>query len=361
MASFGSGGAESLVVSLTKEFIDNGHTASVVVLVDSSDIGASETFEVARKAELSSAGATITSLSLPNRRNIFVGAKKLRSAIKSISPDIIHVHTPQALVYLLLLRPKCKIVYTHHNVSTNFPPFLFRLFDHIVSAYVAISPQCRNMLRKHVNQPLIDIKNGVSANFALPQKRISCAIDPIILSVGLLSAQKNYPLLITAAKLVCAELAQQNRHPKFKIVGGGDNLAEYRQQVSDLGLSDYIEFLGTRTDVAALMASADMMVNSSLWEGLPIALIEAAMAGLPIVATDVGGNCEVVIDGHNGKLVASGEQNALAEAIIEIASPQYDYTQSSQNSVAVGSEFTIDVCAGQHLELYHRLLPLDRS
>ena len=356
ITSFGSGGAESLVVNLSREFVAAGHQAYVVALSDAADIGASQQFEDSRISEIAEAGAKPVSLSLGNRRNFFAGGRRLKKLLDKRQPDIVHVHTAQALIYLLLAGGPWKIVYTHHNVRLNFPAWLFRLFDRIVEAYVAIGPQCREMLTSHTNNPIIDIVNGVPTSFANKRSRKKARKDPVILSVGLLSEQKNYPLLIEAAAIIRRKMAAQKRKPKFVVAGGGSDLPTLKEAVSAKALDGTVQFLGTRDDIAALMGGADILVNCSLWEGLPITLIEGAMSGLPIVATDVGGNSEIVVDGENGRLVRPSDADALAEAILDVTDPEYDYALASRQSIMRGNAFSIDSCAQSHMNLYSSLL-----
>src|SRR3546814_8797830 len=109
-----------------------------------------------------------------------------------------------------------------------------------------------------------------------------------------------------------------------------------RALIGELGLGANIELLGTRRDVPELMRESDLMVNSSLFEGLPIALIEAAMSALPVVATDVGGSGEIVAPDVNGLLVPPGDQKALARAILAILREE-DGLRSEEQTVELKS------------------------
>lgn len=356
LTSFGSGGAETLVVNLSREYVAAGHGAQVLVLSDADAIGASVEFERFRKSEISGSGAVPISLALKNRRNLLAGSLAIRRALKTLQPDIVHAHTAQALIYLLFSGYGGPVLYTHHNIRLNFPSWLFRLFDRLVCAYVAIGPQCRELLDRNTKRPTVDIVNGVPTNFAKPRSQSRISDDPIILSVGLVSEQKNYPLLVEAAKTVVAQMVARGRKPKFLIAGGGATIGDMNQLTKANGVDEYVEFLGTRDDIPDLMAKADILVNCSLWEGLPITLIEAAMSGLPMVATDVGGNGEIVIDGFNGRLIAPADAGQLAEAILEVTDRKYDYARASTNSVEQGKKFTIESCAKAHLALYDQQL-----
>ena len=102
------------------------------------------------------------------------------------------------------------------------------------------------------------------------------------------------------------------------LVGEGRREEDLRRQVRDLGLECSVRFLGTRRDLPEIFRALDLFVQPSLWEGLPLALLKAMGAGLPVVATRVSGSREAIEDGVNGCLVAPGDPEALARAILEL-------------------------------------------
>jgi glycosyltransferase involved in cell wall biosynthesis len=134
--------------------------------------------------------------------------------------------------------------------------------------------------------------------------------------VGTFKRQKGHRHLVAAAA------AMVPRFPTLHIllVGDGELADEVRLQVQAAGLSDHVHFLGTRRDVPELLSASDSFVLPSLWEGLPVALTEAMASGLPVVATDVSGTSQVVIDGESGLLVPPGDAEALAEAMNRLLS-----------------------------------------
>jgi glycosyltransferase involved in cell wall biosynthesis len=99
------------------------------------------------------------------------------------------------------------------------------------------------------------------------------------------------------------------------LVGDGPEIEQTRMKIEQLGLSGKVKVLGARKDVGAILSKAGLMVLATNWEGLPRSILEGMRAGLPIVATDVGGNSELVKDGINGCLVPRGDEQALRLAI----------------------------------------------
>jgi len=124
------------------------------------------------------------------------GTLALRRALRAIRPDVIHAHTARALFPLALAMPGVPVVLTHHNSRLSFPPSAFTLFNRIVDSYVAISDQCETLLRSHARKPVRMILNAASPRFHAGQPRVAAGRDPIILAVGTISAQKDYPTLL---------------------------------------------------------------------------------------------------------------------------------------------------------------------
>jgi glycosyltransferase involved in cell wall biosynthesis len=131
-----------------------------------------------------------------------------------------------------------------------------------------------------------------------------------MVTVGRLTRQKGYPHLLAALTFMPAE-----QRPLTLFVGDGPDRAELEARATALGLARDVRFLGNRHDVPALLAAADLFVLSSLWEGLPLALLEAMAAGLPPIVTTVGGNVEVIEHGKSCILVPAANEQALANAL----------------------------------------------
>jgi glycosyltransferase involved in cell wall biosynthesis len=131
---------------------------------------------------------------------------------------------------------------------------------------------------------------------------------PRIVSVGRFAFPKDYATLVEA-------LAATRGDFRAAFVGEGPQLQEVEATIVHRGLRERIELLGNRDDVPGVLASADVFVLSSRSEGFPISILEAMAAGLPVVATDVGGIAESVVDGETGLLVPPGDPGALAVAL----------------------------------------------
>jgi glycosyltransferase involved in cell wall biosynthesis len=140
------------------------------------------------------------------------------------------------------------------------------------------------------------------------------ASDAIAITVSRLSKEKDCDTLLRAVAIAGDRLPDL----RLRIVGGGAQSHVLRQLAARLEIADRVEFLGDRNDIPDLLANAGLYVSASLTEGISLTLLEALAVGLPVVATDVGGNREIVGDGAFGRLVPPRSPQRLADAIVEM-------------------------------------------
>ena len=137
----------------------------------------------------------------------------------------------------------------------------------------------------------------------------------VAITVDNLRREKDYPNLLHAAQLALRE------EPSLIVlaVGQGPLAGEVRELHESLGLGDRVRLLGYRTDVSDLLAGSDLFVLASAHEGLPVSIMEAMTAGLPVVATAVGGVPEAVVTGKTGILLPPHDPEAPARALVALA------------------------------------------
>ncbi len=166
---------------------------------------------------------------------------------------------------------------------------------------------------------------------------LSLPSDAVVVgSVGWLTDVKGHGTLIEAV----AKLAPTHLSVHLVIVGSGDRLSDYRARAARLGIADRVHFLGERRDVPDCLAGMDIFVLPSLNEGMGRALIEAMAAGLPVVASRVGGVPAVLEDGRSGRLVPPGDADALAAAIgALLAKPEDAMALARAGSARIGERF----------------------
>lgn len=138
--------------------------------------------------------------------------------------------------------------------------------------------------------------------------------EVLVGSLGRLDPQKGFEFLIQAA----ARVVKEAPNVRFAIAGEGSQKKQFEELINSLGLQEHFRLIGFRTDIADFLAALDIYAISSLWEGLPLALIEAMQLSKPAVATMVGGIPEVIQDHVNGLLVPARDSGKLAAAILEL-------------------------------------------
>ncbi len=161
-----------------------------------------------------------------------------------------------------------------------------------------------------LTEPKIPDKEKIKSSLGLPAESF------VVGSVARFVKQKGQVYLIKAAAEILKKIDRPDIH--FLLVGYGPMEAELKQLVADLNIGDRV-FISPSRDIKTVLLILDLFVISSLWEGQPIAMLEAMAAGCPVVATKVGGVPEAVVDGKNGLLAEPEDANSLAEKIIKLA------------------------------------------
>ena len=268
------------------------------------------------------------------KRTGLLGIKGLAHALRGNAVDIVHTHGGVAGLYGRIAARKAgipSIVHTIHGIhylyyrnplAKRASLILERRLSKFTDAVIFVSesdlgkglqlhlalPESARLIRNGVDIP------GLPPFFDRAAKRteLGAGGGPLIVVVSRLHRQKGLVFLLRALPAVI----KARPDVKAVLVGGGPLENQLRDESRKLDLGDHASFLGERTDVAEILAAADLLVLPSLWEGLPYAVVEAAAAGRPIIASDIDGVREVIRNGETGVLVPPGDSAKLAEAII---------------------------------------------
>jgi glycosyltransferase involved in cell wall biosynthesis len=253
----------------------------------------------------------------------------LRRWIVERRVDVLHVHNFGPLIYgglaaALSGRRRPKVVYSEHNQinsasKSDLEKFKWyvKLADHVV----AVSQELERQLTKDlcISTPVRVIHNGIDgARFdGVSGERVRAELgvaegELVVGTAVVLSKQKGLTHLLAAAP----EVLRRVPHARFVVAGDGPLRDELEAEHRASGLGDRFRFVGYRRDIPELLSAYDVYVLPSLWEGLPLALLEAMRLGKPIVCTRVGGNAEVVLDGEGGRIVPPADPKALADALV---------------------------------------------
>lgn len=192
---------------------------------------------------------------------------------------------------------------------------------------IAVSEEVRAFHLKKTGVPankLMVIENAVNVNMfsgheaAAQNIRAEFGIEadaPLFGMIGRLKPQKNVPLFLQAA----AEILREQPNARFLIVGDGPLQSELEVQARELNLCPAVKFTGMRKDIPAILSALDVLALSSLWEGLPVILLEAMASSLPVVATAVDGVTGVADPDKTALLAPSGDSVAFAKACVRLA------------------------------------------
>jgi glycosyltransferase involved in cell wall biosynthesis len=235
--------------------------------------------------------------------------------------DVVHTHNTKPLIYggpAARLAGVPRVIHTRHG--QRFRAALrataaFRLASRTVDHLVCVSQDSADRSREEgIAAPRIaTVRNGIDvARFAYAGPKIS---GPVVM-VGRLSPEKDVATLIRAAAIAVRDFPPL----RVEIVGDGPCREDLHRLTAGLGLGEQVSFLGEVRDIPSLLARASLFVLPSLTEGISLTLLEAMARGLPVVATRVGGNCEVVMTGETGVLVSPEAPHELAGAIVRLLS-----------------------------------------
>jgi glycosyltransferase involved in cell wall biosynthesis len=351
-----AGGAESLVKDLAIGLRRKGATVAIAYVSDAASIGQSTEFETRFREDLEANGIAVYEIGHAARRNPLTGTVRLRKILKDFKPDILHIHLAYGLLFHVLDLSCTPTVYTHHHHTIfTFPRVFFRVFDRRVKRYVAICGVCEDELKKRVGKPTTLIRNALRAGRIIPTPNKPVSKTLRVLSVGGISWRKDYVTTVHVAASVAPELKSRGLSVRFEVAGDGAEVEQLRQLAKDMGVADVVHFLGARSDVPDLMAQSDMLLMTSVTEGMPITLIEALHTGLPIVATDVGGNAECIVPGENGYLVTPKDVPGIAAAVLKVLGDPALRAAMRGVSIAKSAEFGLDAFLAKHEALYAEL------
>ncbi|NOZ63732.1 MAG: glycosyltransferase [Caldiserica bacterium] len=185
-----------------------------------------------------------------------------------------------------------------------------------------------------------------------PREKLGASEKTFLIgTVSRLEKQKGLPYLFEAIKI----LSRENPDIILLIVGKGEEERKLKEKVKGMKLENKVIFLGFRRDVLPILASLDLFVLSSLWEGFPNALLEAQALGIPAVATGVGGTGEIIREGESGIIVPPGDSKMLARGISELIKNRSLLRKMGEEARKIGNIFTLERMVREHEKLYQEL------
>lgn len=364
-----TGGAQKVLLDQARWFHQRGHKVFAVFFYDKEGLQPSwqtlSDFPVINLKAFQKGRAGIV-----NGVFLVKGLFSLWRLLRREKIDVIETFTHDsnllALPIAWLARVPVRIA-THHGVIEGFPRWRERLHTWLVNhniahSLVTVSEKTRQIaLAEGVKSERISvIQNGISpvtfesgSRLAVRQEAGIGADDLFLLAVGRLVYQKAHAVLVSAMPAVLQEF----QNAKVGICGDGVLRRDLETQIASLGLEGSVKLFGQQNHVAKFLSCADVFVLPSRWEGLPIALLEAMSAGLPVIATKVEGVDEVVVEGVHGLFAPVDDADALAQVILQLLrDPEMRARMAVAAKQRVNEMYSLDRMGAQYLDLMLRLL-----
>jgi glycosyltransferase involved in cell wall biosynthesis len=316
ITSLGIGGAENLLLSYLKNLNQNKFSFYVCCLRDKPD---DLSYKVSEFAQ-------IINLKMKSKFNPTVVFRLLK-VMKNIQPQIIHTHLFQPRIYTTfahLLYNRAVLLTHKHSIVNPRKHHIFMLIEMVAILFnkriIAISDSVKKSLSKYELIPkskILVLTNSIDyRKFNEISKNKTYLIDKSIVigTVGRIERVKGINYLLLAMKIIL----QQYPNARLEIIGDGSQLNELKSLAEKIGISNSVIFFGKLANPIPNYGRMDIFVLPSILEGFGLVLLEAMAAGIPVVATNVHGIKEVVVDGKSGILVPPKNPEAIANAVTRI-------------------------------------------
>lgn len=288
---------------------------------------------------------------------------KLFFSLRKIRPDIIHCQGLQIAPSALLAKKFLGLPYlVYCHGSDVYLPWKFKslISEQVLknaNAVVALTEDMKKKVEELYNRKIFVIPNGIELkNFKNLSKDIArqklklAKEEKFLVFVGTLKQVKGLKYLIEAVKILKGKMPEM----RLLIIGEGGEKENLQEQVEKLKLKQNVIFFGKLANekIPEYMIASDIFVLPSLSEGLPVTVLEAMAAGLPIVATQVGGLPEIVKQGQNGFLVEAKEPEILAQKILTLLSDEKLRNSMSLNNQKEAKKYSWDLIVAKLINLY---------
>lgn len=289
--------------------------------------------------------------------------RKLYRMLREQKIDILQIHGSYSLLncFLPAKLAGVKIVYTEHAKQTisdlRLARFAATYFPYGIAKVVCVSENLRTFFLDVLGvaeKRLQVIHNGIDTERFRTERLPFPENVPtrIIGCIARLTEAKDHGNLLEAFSL----LVQSFSNVRLVLVGEGEMRRVIERKISDLGLERFVEMLGNRSDIPGLLAGLDIFVLPSKREGFPVSILEAMAAGRPVVATDVGGVCEVISSGENGLIVPPNDFKSLANALfILLDNPEKAIAMAIKGRNTVAKSFSVESMMNCYSNLFDEI------
>jgi L-malate glycosyltransferase len=295
---------------------------------------------------LEATGCNVICFSAHTNIHLLLQARKVAAYVRRNNISLIHAHLPWAGVLARIVGKLTGIpvLYTEHNKQERYhfaTRFLNLVTMNWLTGVIAVSQDVAQSIQRNKANlciPLHTVLNGVNTDSFRPgiadgkSIKASLGIPESSLVIGTIAVfrfQKRLDLWLEIARLIRDKFS---RECHFIIVGDGPLREQLHARASELGIRDNVHFAGLQTEVRPFLAAFDIYMMSSIFEGLPIAMLEAMSSGCPIVTTDAGGIKEVIRHGQDGMLCPIDNPLRLVDLCIQLMDDKDTRTRLAQNA-----------------------------
>lgn len=309
---------------------------------------------------------------IPHRSLTIPALRRMARAVRERNIDLIHSHGKGGGVYgrLVALATGRKIIYTQHGMSPDskyshwfldYNVWLDLLLGKVTDASICVSEGEKiETVAQHVAKAheLTVIPNGVPNG--LQRHHVNSAGTPLALvTVSRFDAQKNPGELLEMVDSLSRRHIPGGFH--LTVLGVGDGKEEFEQNLADRSLEGFVTMAGAVSDVRRIFRRSDVLISNATWEGMPLALLEGMSEGLPIIASRVVGNRDVVDDGKSGFLYPLGDPESAADAVLKLVDADLRQRFGDAGREIVNARHSIKLMSDKTLQLYHQVLGLNPS
>lgn len=306
--------------------------------------------------------------------------RKIWKIIRQINPDIVHTRNLSA-IECQIVAAFSKIRYRIHSEhgrdigdiqGTNRKNIVLRrLMKPFIHHFIALSYDIKKYLMNKIKIPEDQISliyNGVDTHKFKPMyggpnlaKHVRSNVS--FVSIGRIQKVKNFPMLISAAKILLDKLKDKNIKSNFSvhIIGDGPELLHCKNLASHFGVVEFIKFYGHQENISEILNELDVFILPSLVEGISNTILEAKSCGLPVIATDVGGNSEIINlhDEQDGILVPSSNPKVLADAMLQFIENSELINQMGKNArISAINHFSLEAMVNKYHKVYAKEISL---
>jgi sugar transferase (PEP-CTERM/EpsH1 system associated) len=361
------GGLENGLVNLINHIPEDRYRHAIICLKDFTDF----------RRRINKKNIDIYALHKKEGKDLLMYARVWR-LLRTINPDIVHTRNLASLdcqFFAWLAGVQCRIHGEHGldindlELMSNKYRLLRRLLRPLIDRYIPLSRELEEYLCGAIGvqqDRIVSIVNGVDIDRFTPtisgpksglRRPLRLSDVMVFGTVGRMEPEKDQITLGKAFVRLAHRVDQVGATVRLVIVGDGSLRAKVQQIFDEAGVSGIVSFAGVREDVGNLLQTMDVFVLPSLAEGISNTILEAMATGLPVVATNVGGNPELVVHGETGYLVPKADPEAMADAMLRYVENRYLIRQhgaAARQRVVEG--FSIKRMVERYLDVYDTLI-----